>query len=156
MLFVKKAVGVEIDHSGVKMALVGGKAEAPRLDSWQAAAFPPDAVRFSHKDLNILNPAAFVATVKDCHLRLLSSNARISLSLPDSIGKVILVELETRLKNKEEGADKIRWKLKKNFPVDVLEAQLDYQVLRENEAGGIVVLTSIHLLHSPAEPDNQA
>lgn len=154
MLFSRKALGLEVGQEGVKLALVGGTREMFRLDASGTAAFPADTIKFSLKEPNILNPSAFVAGVKETYLRLLTKVERVSVSLPDSIGRVMLVDLETRFKNKEEGANIIRWKLKKSFPFDINDAHLDYQVLLEKESGEISALVSLisrNVLHQYEE-----
>jgi type IV pilus assembly protein PilM len=143
MLFAKKALGVEICPDGIRMALAGGGEKALRLDAYCVMPFPPETVKFSTRELNILNNQAFVATVRETYLRLLTKSRRISVSLPDSTGRVILMDVETRFKSRDEGADVIRWKLKKTFPFDINEAHLDYQVLEERESGAVSLLVSI-------------
>ncbi len=143
MLFAKQGLGMEICQEGVKLVFVEGKPNMPKLTSWGAASFPADTVRFSFKEPNILNPPAFVSGIKETYLKLLTKTVRISVSLPDSVGRVMLLDLETRFKSKEEGADLIRWKLKKNFPFDINEAHLDYQVLLERDTGEVSALVSL-------------
>ncbi len=143
MLFTKKALGIEIAQDGLKMAFVGGKKGAPRLDAFGVSAFPADTVRFSLKEPNVLNPEVFVAKVRETYLLLLSKAARVSVSLPDAAGRVIILDLETRFRSQHEGADIIRWKLKKSFPFDIQEAHLDFQVLQEKDTGEISVLVAL-------------
>jgi type IV pilus assembly protein PilM len=143
MLFAKNALGFEICPDGVRMALVGGRRDMPGLEAFGVASFPADTVRLSLRELNIQNPALFVAGVREAYLKLLTKVERVSVSLPDSIGRVMLLELETRFKGKDEGADIIRWKLKKTFPFDISEAHLDYQVVHEKETGEISTLVSL-------------
>jgi type IV pilus assembly protein PilM len=72
------------------------------------------------------------------------------VSLPDVAGRVVILDLETRFRSRDEGADIIRWKLKKNFPFDIQEAHLDFQVLREKDTGEIstlVALVSQQVIH---------
>lgn len=143
MLFAKQAVGVEIGRDGLKMAVLGGRREMPLLQAYRSARFQPDTIRFSHREPNILNPAAFAATVRDTWLQLLTRVNRVSLSLPDSVGRVMVLDLETRFKSREDGNDMIRWKLKKSLPVDIRDVHLDYQMLAEKETGEITVLVSL-------------
>ena len=143
MLFAKNAIGIEIGNDGLKMAVIGGKSIMPRLDAWQSATLPSETVRFSHREANVLNAPVFVGKVRDTYLRLLTGTRRVSVSLPDAIGQVRLLELETRFKSRDEGADIIRWKLKKSLPFDVNAAHLDYQVLAETDSGEIAVLVSL-------------
>lgn len=143
MLFAKNALGMEIGQDGVKFALVGGKRELPRLDAYLVAPFPADTVKLSLREPNVQNTSGFVAGIRESYLRLLTPIKRVSVSLPDSIGRVMLLNLETRFKNREEGRDIIRWKLKKSLPFDIGEVHLDYQVLTERETGEIVTLVAL-------------
>jgi type IV pilus assembly protein PilM len=77
------------------------------------------------------------------YLKLLTNVRQVCVSLPDSTGRIILLDVETRFKSRDEGAEIIRWKLKKNFPFDVNEAHLDYQVIQEKETGEISLMVSL-------------
>src|ERR1700687_941868 len=116
MIFSRKAIGMEICQDGARLVLVGGKPHAPRLEAFYNASFPPDTLRFSLREQNVLNPAHFVSKIREAYLKLLAGTSRISLSLPDTIGRVFVLDLETRFKTRAEGADMVRWKLKKSFP----------------------------------------
>lgn len=143
MIFSKKKLGMEIGQEGAKIVLLANRKDHLHLEASGTTSFPADTVKLSLKEPNVLNPAAFVAGVREMYLRLLTKTEQVAVSLPDSIGRVILVDLETRFKNREEGANIIRWKLKKNFPFDINEAHLDYQVLLEKESGEITALVSL-------------
>ncbi len=144
MFLSKKALGLEICRNGLRMAVLEGKRdETPRLCAAGIDSFDAEALRFSQREPNVLNAASFVAKVKETHLKLLTRVHRVSVSLPDSVGRVMLLDLETRFRNRDEGADIIRWKLKKSFPVDINDIHLDYQVLRRRETGETVVLVAL-------------
>jgi type IV pilus assembly protein PilM len=143
MLFSKKAMGLEICNDGARIALVEGKRALPLLSAFGAASFPADTVKLSLRENNVLNPAAFVTAIRELYLKLLTNVRQVCVSLPDSTGRVVLLDVETRFKSRDEGADIIRWKLKKNFPFDVNEAHLDYQVIQERETGEISLLVSL-------------
>ncbi|MFZ3208057.1 MAG: pilus assembly protein PilM [Geobacteraceae bacterium] len=147
MLFAKEALGIELCRDGVRMALVGGARTMPCLETVGIAHFPTETVRLSLREPNVLNPAAFVATVRETYLRLLTKTRRVSVSLPDATGRVVLLDLDTRFRSRSEGADIIRWKLKKSLPYDIGEAHLDFQVLEERETGEVSVLASFINLH---------
>ncbi|HEY6874435.1 MAG TPA: pilus assembly protein PilM [Geobacteraceae bacterium] len=125
------------------MVLISGKPHAPRLDAYGAATFPPETLKLSVREANVINPASFVSIIRGTYLKLLAGTSRISVSLPDAIGRVVLLDLETRFKTRDEGADMIRWKLKKHFPIDINEMHLDYQVLQERDSGEISMLVSL-------------
>lgn len=143
MLFPKKALGVEICSEGIKMALVEGRQNALRLDAYTASALPADAIKFALREQNVLTPSLFVDVIRETYLRLLTKTKHVSVSLPDTTGRVILMDLETRFKSRDEGADIIRWKLKKSFPFNISDAHLDYQLLEEKDSGEISLLVSI-------------
>ena len=125
------------------MVLIGGNAHAPSLEAYHEVAFPPGTMRISLREENVADPSSFVAKVREAHVRLLTRISRISVSLPDSAGRVVLLDLETRFKGKEEGSDIIRWKLKKNLPFEMNEMHLDYQVIQERETGEVSTLVSL-------------
>jgi type IV pilus assembly protein PilM len=143
MFFAKKACGIEITQDGLAMVQAEGKSASPVLDRYALAEFPPETVRVSFKEPNIINPEVFVKLVKESHLRLATSEKRVSLSLPDATGRVLVMDMETRFKNRAEGIDLIRWKLKKNFPLDISDVYLDYQILQYRETGEISVLVGL-------------
>jgi type IV pilus assembly protein PilM len=143
MLFKKQSLGIEITHDGMRMVLAGGKDSDLKLESFGDVRFPGETLRISLKEPNVLNPEAFVGKIREAYLLLLTKAKRVSLSLPDSAGRVVLLDLETRFKSKDEGADIIRWKLKKSFPYEIQEAHLDYQVIQEKETGEISTLVSL-------------
>ena len=143
MLFSRKTIGLEIYQEGARMVLLEKRKDKLHLENLGATVFPVDTLKVSLKEPNILHPTQFVQAIREMYLRLLTKNEQVAVSLPDSIGRVMLIDLETRFKNKEEGASIIRWKLKKNFPFDINEAHLDYQVLLEKESGEITALVSL-------------
>ncbi len=125
------------------MVLLGGKSHAPRLESYYVAAFPPETLKLSLREENVINPASFVSKIRESYLKFLVGTNKISVSLPDAIGRVVLLDLETRFKTRDEGVDMVRWKLKKHFPIDINEMHLDYQVLQERDSGEISTLVSL-------------
>ncbi len=134
---------MEICQDGARLVLVGGKPHAARLDAFYTASFTPDTLRFSLREQNVINSAHFVSKIREAYLKLLAGTTRISVSLPDTIGRVFVLDLETRFKTRAEGADMVRWKLKKSFPFDINEMHLDYQVLQERDSGEVSTLVSL-------------
>jgi type IV pilus assembly protein PilM len=143
MMFSRKSLGLEIGRNGFRMALTEAGKGKPVVSRWESADFPPETVRLSLREPNIVNPAQFSATIREAWLRMLTKEKRVSLTLPDSIGRILLVDLDTRFRNHQEGMDVIRWKLKKSLPFDIAQAHLDFQVLAEREDGSLSTLVSI-------------
>jgi len=142
-MFSRKTIGLEISSDRVRLALVGGGRTKPVIESMQEGMFAPDTLRPSLRELNVLQQSAFVSTVRETSLKLLSKTARTSVSLPDASGRVILMDLDTRFKSREEASEIIRWKLKKNFPFDINDAHFDFQFLQERDSGDVSVLVSL-------------
>lgn len=142
-LFGKKSIGVEISPQGVACALLGGNAMSPRLERVAARPFAPGVVQPSLREPNILDAQAFGERLAETHALLLHKGTRLSVSLPDVVGRVLLMDVEGRFKNRNEALDIIRWKLKKNMPFDVSDTHLDYQQLRVRENNDMVLLVTL-------------
>lgn len=59
---------------------------------------------------------------------------RVSLSLPESMGRLVLTEADTLFNSKKEGREFLRWRLKKLLPMEPADIHLDYQVLKQGAA----------------------
>ena len=142
MLASRKAVGLEISSAGLNLAMVrGGK--TPKVEGGLSHPFAPGMLTLSRRDPNVNDPKGFVAALREAHLRLLSKERSVCVSLPDAVGRVVLLELEARFKSRDEGLDVIRWKLKKSLPFDISTVHLDYQTLEEKENGAVSLLVSL-------------
>jgi type IV pilus assembly protein PilM len=142
-MFDRQSLGMEISHKGLQTVVLSGSRKNPKLAAYSAKDFPEGIIQTSFKELNVTDPVRFVKTIRETCLKLLSPLTRVSLSLPDSAGRVMLLDLETRFRSRQEGVDIIRWKLKKNFPLDIENIFLDYQILKESETGGMLTLVSV-------------
>jgi len=134
---------MEIRPDGVTCAMVTGSQSAPRIERLACAKFPENTVRISLKEQNVLEPAVFIERVKSAHNLLLARTGKVSVSLPDSVGRMLLVDLEGRFKSRAEALDLIRWKLKKSIPFDLSDTQLDYQKLAVRENGEMSLLVAL-------------
>lgn len=140
-LFGRKSLGVEIGPAGVSFALLGGGATSPRLERVASRPLASGVVRPSLRDPNVVDPQVFLDCLKEAHSSLLHRESSLSVSLPDAVGRVLLMDVEERFKSHAEGMDIIRWKLKKSMPLDVGDTHLDYQKLmvRENNVMALLV-----------------
>jgi len=143
MLFSRKSIGVEISHRGASFALVSGTMSAPTLERVSQRQFAAGTIRPSLREENILEPQAFSDRLAEAHALLLFQGTRLSVALPDTVGRVMLLDVEGRFKNRVEALDIIRWKLKKNLPFDVADTHLDYQLLQTRESGEMSLLVTL-------------
>jgi type IV pilus assembly protein PilM len=143
MLFNNKSLGLEIFHNGMAFVLAGGSKALPHIDKFDIVRLPEGVIKPSLKDSNLLDVSQLKAALFSCYENLSTKIKRVSVSIPDSAGRVLLVEMEMPVKNKAEGIDHVRWKLKKSFPIDLNEVHLDYQILRQDDAGSASVLVAL-------------
>lgn len=142
-MFSRKSLGVSVSASAVAFARVDGSASAPYLVSVSSRPLSPGTLRPSLRELNVLNPQGFVIALQEARNTLYCRGKDISVALPDASGRVMLLEMEERFKNRSEGLEILRWKLKKKLPFDVAEAQLDFQQVTTRENGDSVVLVVV-------------
>lgn len=143
MLFSSSSTGLEISHAGAAFALVEGTSASPRVVRVSYLPFEAGVVRSSLREPNVLDPEKFVSTLKAAHNLLLHTGGRLSLSLPDAAGRILLVDMEGRFKSRAEALDLIRWKLKKSMPFDPSDTHLDYQQLTVRENGDLALLVAL-------------
>lgn len=139
-MFTRKTIGVSLSSSGVAFAQVGGAASSPRLEQLSFRPLSPGTMRPSFREPNILNPQGFIIALKEARNALRCGGRSVSLSLPDSVGRVMMLDIEGRFKNRAEGLDLIRWKLKKRLPFETADLHLDYQLVKTRENGDMVLL----------------
>jgi type IV pilus assembly protein PilM len=141
ILFRKNSIGVEISPQGVAFALMGGDAASPRLERVAFRPFAPGVMRVSLREPNILDSQAFCDRL--AHALLLHKGTRLSVTLPDTVGRVLLMDVEGRFKNRNEALDIIRWKLKKSMPFDAGDTHLDYQQLQVRDNNDMALLVTL-------------
>lgn len=143
MLFSRKSMGVEINAGAAAFALLGGTTAAPRLERVSRRPFAPGTLRASLREANILEPQAFCDRLREAHALLLHNGTRLSAALPDAVGRILLMDVEGRFKNRGEALDIIRWKLKKSLPFDLADTHLDYHLLTKRPSGEMALLVTL-------------
>lgn len=93
------------------------------------------AVELSSRQPNVTDPRRFIEALRRALDPLASGEERVALSLPDRVGRLYLLEIESAFKNRQEGIDILKWRLKGNLPAPPQQIQLDYQVLERREDG---------------------
>lgn len=142
-MFSRKSLGVSVSSSTVSVVRLGGSPSSPHLEGVSCRQLSPGTLRPSLREQNIVNPQGFIIALQEARNSLLCRGKYVSVSLPDTVGRVMLLVLEERFKNRAEGLELLRWKLKKKLPFDVADAHLDYQQVAIRENGDIVVLVVV-------------
>jgi type IV pilus assembly protein PilM len=143
MLFANNALGIEIYQNGFVWMLASGAKSSPVIERYETVAYPENILKGSLKDPNIIDIKALGTSISESYLKLSTDTKRVSMSIPDLSGRVMTLEIESLTKNKEEGSDQIKWKLKKSFPIDPNDLHLDYQVLKEDDEGNSTLLVAL-------------
>ena len=119
-------VGIEINSDCVRLASVTvrkGNVQADHLDS---VPLPADAVQINPFKPNVVEWEPVVDALKNIWSRNRNRPAKICLLVQDRTALPFLVNMESRPKNHQECLDLIRFKLKKNIPFRIEEAQINY------------------------------
>lgn len=116
--------GVALHRRGNGSALSGAR----------SIALPEGVSALSVRKPNVLDGRRFVDSVREVLDPLAGREERLALSLPDTVGRLLLTETETAFKTKQEGVDILKWQLKGNLG-DPRDTHLDYQVLERRESG---------------------
>lgn len=143
MLFSSNALGLEIYQNGFVWVLASGAKSSPVIERYETVAYSEDILKASLKDPNVIDSKALGAAISESCLKLSTDTKRVSMSIPDFSGRVMTLEIESMAKNKEEGSDQIKWKLKKSFPIDPNELHLDYQILKDDGEGNATLLVAL-------------
>jgi type IV pilus assembly protein PilM len=81
--------------------------------------------------------------LSESYRKLITDTKRVSLSIPDLAGRVMVLDMDSPIKSKDEGIDQVKWKLKKSFPVELSELHLDYHLLKVSAEGVSTLLVAL-------------
>jgi len=95
----------------------------------------PGLIELSSRQTNVTEPRRFVEVLRQTLDPLCGGEERLALSLPDRVGRLYLLEVESPFKSHQEGVDILKWRLKGNLPAPPAQVQLDYQVMERREDG---------------------
>jgi type IV pilus assembly protein PilM len=143
MIFKSRALGLEIFQNGFSWVMASGSATTPYIECYETVTSVQDFLKPSMKEPNIIDSKTLGSAITESYQRLNTPVTQVSLSIPDSAGRVMLLDMDAPLKNKAEGIDQVKWKLKKSFPLDMNDIHLDYQELKTTESGGTTLLVAV-------------
>ncbi len=136
-------LGLEICSNELRAVAVQRQGKSILWRGGQTSPLADGILRPNPKKINVNKPELFVIAAKELLDPIAKKETRIAAVLPDNCGQLFLLNLETPLKSRAEGAEIIRWRLKDLLPDDFGAVALDYQVLEENEGGQKKVLAAV-------------
>ena len=144
-------VAVEITPdrvAGVRLAAErkGGKA---RLAVAETRPLPAGAIEVSLTRPNVLDPSAVLQALREVFVKIQPRDSRVSLLLPDHVGRVSLLGFPTLPRTRRELAEMVRFRMAKSLPYKPEEAVLDLMVLggsgpRAGAMSASVLTTFVH------------
>lgn len=134
-LFRRTYLGLDIAGGELRATALQRRGKGSSLLGGRVLVPPADLFSFSAREPNILDPRRFVEAVREVLGPLAGLEERIGLSLPDQAGRILLTEVETSFKSREEGVEILKWQLKQSLPADPREVRLDFQILERTESG---------------------
>lgn len=143
MFFQGRSLGLELHQQGFSWVLASGSKDTPVVERYEVVRSSDDILKPSIKELNIINPVSLKEMLSESCQKLSTDLKKVSLSLPDLSGRVMMLDMDSPIKSKEEGIDQVKWKLKKSFPVELSELHLDYHLLKTDEEGVSSLLVAL-------------
>jgi len=136
-------LGLEINSEGLRAIAVQRRGSRVALSGGQTLQFGDEVLLPSVQEPNIRKPDKFVEAVREVLVPLARREKRIAVALPDAVGHLYLLNIDTPFKNRAEGLEIVRWQLKDLLPPQLKNYVADYQVLGNQESGGRHVLASV-------------
>lgn len=143
MFFQGKSLGLEIHQHGFAWVLASGSPVSPVIERYEIVSCADEILKPSIKEHNIIDSASLSGILSESYQKLSSGIKRVSLSIPDLSGRVMMLEMDSPIKNKQEGLDQVKWKIKKNFPIELNELHLDYHLLKTSTQGVSTLLVAL-------------
>ena len=135
MIFPRTYLALDLRQQELRAVSLTGKRKHPVLEGAQLLALKTGLLQPSPRTTNISDPDRLKAAIQEVLDPIAAGEERLALILPETVGRLFTVEVETPFANKSEGEKIIKWQLKGNLPADPEATVLDFQVLDQREDG---------------------
>jgi type IV pilus assembly protein PilM len=135
MIFPRRYLALDLRQQELRAVSLTGKRKHPVLAGAQLMALEPGLVQPSPRSTNISDPDRLKTAIQEVLDPIAAGEERLALILPETVGRLFTIEVETPFINKAEGEKIIKWQLKGNLPADPEATILDFQILDEREDG---------------------
>ncbi|NOQ52097.1 MAG: hypothetical protein GQ578_07795 [Desulfuromonadaceae bacterium] len=140
----RTCLGLEIRQQGLRAVAVQRRGKNIVLVGGQTLSLAETVLQPGFREPNISQPDLFIDAVKELMSPLVKRDTRIAVALPDRSGQLFLLDIETPFKNRAEGVEIVRWRLKDLLPdKSTSQVALDFQVLEEKESGQKRILAAV-------------
>lgn len=152
-------LALDVGPAHLRAVALHRRGKGSSLAGGRTISLPEGVLSLSVRKPNILDRRRFIEAVQEVLDPLAGREERLALSLPDTIGRLLLAETETAFKTRQEGIEILKWQLKGSLPGDPKELLLDFQVLEKRDTGRyrlVVAVVDRNLLQQYEELVNEA
>ena len=135
MIFPRRYLALDLRQQELRAVSLKGKRKHSILAGAQLMALEAGLVQPSPRGVNISDPPRLKAAIQEVLDPIAAGEERLALILPETVGRLFTVEVETPFTSKAEGEKIIKWQLKGSLPADPETTVLDFQVLAQREDG---------------------
>ena len=135
MIFPRTYLALDLRQQELRAVSLTGRRKNPTLKGAQLLALAEGLVQPSPRAINISDPVRLKAAIQEVLAPIASGEERLALVLPENIGRLFTIEIDTPFASKVEGEKIIKWQLKGSLPADPDATVLDFQVLDQREDG---------------------
>jgi len=135
MIFPRTYLALDLRQQELRAVSLTGRRKNPILNGAQLLALSEGLVQPSLRAINISDPSRLKAAIQEILAPIASGEERLALVLPENIGRLFTIEIDTPFAGKVEGEKIIKWQLKGSLPADPEATVLDFQILSQREDG---------------------
>lgn len=135
MIFSRRYLALDLRQRELRAVCLTGRQSHPLLQGARLLALDAGVVHPSLREPNILDPLRLTAAIREVLDPLAGKEERLALILPESIGRMLLVEVETPFSSSAEAEKILKWQLKGSLPAEADGTVLDFQILDQREDG---------------------
>ncbi|GEM_PF-3614081 len=139
----KRILGLEINAGSVGGVVVRHDQQLPAIERICLEPLPSGVLKPSRSGPNLIDSQAVLGQLKLVRQKLPSGELGAAVSLPDSSGRMVLLELDESWEDRQEAEKIILWKLKKRLPHVVPEQHIDFQVLERQQGKPALLLVTM-------------
>lgn len=135
MIFPRTYLALDLRQQELRAVSLTGRRKNLTLKGAQLMALEQGLVQPSPRATNISDPARLKSAIQEVLAPIANGEERLALVLPEHIGRLFTIEIDTPFAGKAEGEKIIKWQLKGKLPADPEATALDFQVLDQREDG---------------------
>jgi len=135
MIFPRRYLALDLRQQELRAVSLTGKRKRPVLEGAQLMALEAGLLQPSPRGTNISDPIRLKTAIQEVLDPIAAGEERLAVILPETVGRLFTVEVESPFTSKAEGEKIIKWQLKGKLPADPEATVLDFQILDQREDG---------------------